>query len=298
MSNNLNRSRVVVNKYTDTPSDIISGVCTDGEIVISTKKGNEGLYIKNNINEIVKIGENTHQYLSESQYEKLIKDGEVLVIGEDGKQTIIKYDKNIYYMVYEDVVDPDFSLNTIILEDNYIPDNTIILNGGVKTLDLNGNSILAPIFIDESDNSTNSYGLWVKGGEVTIKGEGEIIAQDAMYSMAIWANGGTVVISNGTFRNAGESCDLIYASNGGKVIIHGGEFIATPKGSEAGTGNDYSALNIKNSDREISSITVYGGRFYGFNPADNVSEGEHTNFVAEGYKSVQNGDWWEVIKDK
>ena len=55
MSNNLNRSRVVVNKYTDTPSDITSGVCSDGEIVISTKKGNEGLYIKNNEGEILKI---------------------------------------------------------------------------------------------------------------------------------------------------------------------------------------------------------------------------------------------------
>ena len=32
-------------------------------------------------------------------------------------------------------------------------------------------------------------------------------------------------------------------------------------------------------------------------PADNVSEGEHTNFVAEGYKSVQNGDWWEVVAE-
>ena len=33
-----------------------------------------------------------------------------------------------------------------------------------------------------------------------------------------------------------------------------------------------------------SKITVYGGRFYGFDPANNVSEGPNTNFVAEGYE--------------
>lgn len=193
--------------------------------------------------------------------------------------------------------EPDFSKDEIVLGANFAPAETVVIESGSKTLVLNGKTMTAPSFVDESDNSTNSYGLWVKGGEVTINGEGEIVAQEAMYSMAIWANGGNVIINNGTFRNAGESCDLIYASNGGKVTIYGGEFIATPKGAEAGTGNDYSALNIKNSDRATSSITVYGGRFFKFNPADNVSEGEHTNFVAEGYKSVQNGDWWEVVAE-
>ncbi len=87
MSNNLNRSRIVVNKYTDTPSDIISGVCWDGEIVISTKKGNEGLYIKNDEGEIVKINDNTHRYLSRAEYEELLEKGEI--------------DKDVYYMIYD-----------------------------------------------------------------------------------------------------------------------------------------------------------------------------------------------------
>jgi hypothetical protein len=151
-------------------------------------------------------------------------------------------------------------------------------------------------------------GLWVKGGDVTIEGEGEIVAQDAMYSMAVWANGGTVIINNGRFINSGDGCDLIYASNGGKVYIYGGEFIATEyKGVESGTGNKHSALNIKNSDRAKSDIIVYGGSFYGFDPANNISEpnpsdewlASHPNgFVAPGYKSVQDGEWWNVIKDE
>ena len=51
MSNNLNKLRTVINKYTDKPSDIVEGVCSLGEIVISTQKNNEGIYIKNNANE-------------------------------------------------------------------------------------------------------------------------------------------------------------------------------------------------------------------------------------------------------
>ena len=45
---------------------------------------------------------------------------------------------------------------------------------------------------------------------------------------------------------------------------------------------------------------VYGGKFYGFNPAANGAESSDmsTNFVAEGYKSVDCGDYFEVIKDE
>ena len=195
--------------------------------------------------------------------------------------------------------EPDFSKDEVVLGANYAPAETVVIESGSKTLALNGKTMTAPSFVDKSDNSSNSYGLWVKGGKVTIEGEGEILAQDAEYSMAIWANGGTVIVKGGTFRNGGDSCDLIYASNGGKVEIYGGEFIAhgPATGTAPGTKNPYSALNIKDRDRKTSEIKVFGGRFFKFNPADNVSEGEHTNFVAEGYKSVQNGDWWEVVAE-
>ena len=114
--------------------------------------------------------------------------------------------------------------------------------------------------------------------------------------MAVWANGGKVTIHGGTFVNGGDGCDLIYASNGGKVYIYGGEFKATErKGDESGTNNTHSALNIKDKDRKTSEIVVYGGKFYGFDPANNLSEGPNTNFVAEGYKSVEISEGvWEV----
>ena len=39
-----------------------------------------------------------------------------------------------------------------------------------------------------------------------------------------------------------------------------------------------------------AKIVVNGGKFYKFNPADNAAEGAGTSFLAEGYKSVDNGD--------
>lgn len=60
-------------------------------------------------------------------------------------------------------------------------------------------------------------------------------------------------------------------------------------------------LNIQDDVREYCSLLVYGGTFVGFNPADNTAEGEHTNFVATGYKSVEttyNGKQaWTVVAE-
>ena len=115
--------------------------------------------------------------------------------------------------------------------------------------------------------------------------------------MAVWAQGGKVTINNGKFYNGGDGCDLIYASEGGKIYINGGEFHATERSGEVeGTKNKFSALNIKDKDRAICEIVVRGGTFYGFNPADNVSEEANTNFVDKGYQSVEISEGvWQVM---
>lgn len=176
----------------------------------------------------------------------------------------------------------------------------------VSTVKLDGGSIVGKVFAESNgemvEGTSDSYAVWVKdGGNLTIEGDGEIVAQDATYSMAIWANGGDVTIKGGTFRNGGDGTDLIYASAGGSVYIYGGEFIgAGNTGSEPGTANKFSLLNVKDKDYKsgVSEIVVYGGKFHGFNPADNLSEGPGTNFVAEGYKSVEVEEGiWEVVKE-
>ena len=130
-------------------------------------------------------------------------------------------------------------------------------------------------------------------GTLTLDGKGTINGLDKSgWSMAIWAtDNGKVIINDGYFTNVGaysetdgEHFDLIYASENGQVEINGGEFkCETPKWT----------LNIKNSSRETASIVVKGGKFHGFNPM----EAEEGNFVAPGYKVVEEDGVYTVIAE-
>ena len=168
-------------------------------------------------------------------------------------------------------------------------------------VDLNGYDIKAGLFA-ESNGSINagdsdSYVFWVKdGANLTINGEGTVETQAAKYSIAVWADGGTAIINGGTYKNAGNGSDLIYAKNGGKVVITGGEFIACEKQQgTSGTNEKYSALNL-NDNTTGNIIEVSGGKFFGFNPAQNKSENPAISFVKEGYTVIKDGDYYEVVR--
>lgn len=194
----------------------------------------------------------------------------------------------------EILLDTDIDLSTPIS----------VEEGKEVILNLNSHKLIASTEVEDGDSSSDIYAVHVKSGKLVIEGKGVVEAKEADYSMAIWATGDSeVVIKGGTFINGGDSCDLIYASGNAKVEIHGGEFKATPRKSEdePGTKNLYSALNIKDKDRQTASIIVYGGTFYGFNPADNLSEGEGTNFLAPGRKVIKSErdgiEVYEVVMD-
>ena len=150
-------------------------------------------------------------------------------------------------------------------------DTTIVNNGEI--------TIKEDIIGDGVFTVTN--GTLILNGKGTINGLGK---ND--WSMAVWAKeNGKVIINDGYFTNVGaesandsEHFDLIYASGNAQVEINGGEFkCETPKWT----------LNIKDKDRATASIIVKGGKFHGFNPADCDVEGPNTNFVAPGYKVVE-----------
>jgi hypothetical protein len=127
----------------------------------------------------------------------------------------------------------------------------------------------------------------VVNGTLTLNGKGTVNGLGKNdYCMAIWAaENGKVIINDGYFTNVGahseedgEHFDLIYASGNGQVEINGGEFkCETPKWT----------VNIKDNSRETAKITIKGGKFHGFNPATSDIEGENTNFLAPGYKVVE-----------
>ncbi len=124
-------------------------------------------------------------------------------------------------------------------------------------------------------------------GTLTLDGQGTINGVgNNDWNMALWAtDDGKIVINDGYFTNEGatanvdpEHFDLIYASGNGQIEINGGEFkCQTPKWT----------LNIKDKDRATASIIVKGGKFHDFDPSNCATEGPNTNFVAPGYKVVE-----------
>ena len=137
----------------------------------------------------------------------------------------------------------------------------------------------------------------VTNGTLTLNGKGTIDGLGKNdWSIAVWVKeNGKVIINNGYFTNVGaksvedsEHFDLIYASGNAQVEINGGEFkCETPKWT----------LNIKDKDRATASIVVKGGKFHGFNPSDCASEGPNTNFVAPGYKVVEENGVFTVMPE-
>ena len=109
------------------------------------------------------------------------------------------------------------------------------------------------------------------------------------YAMAVCASSRSeIIIKGGEFANqapAGSALSLIYAEDNAKITIEGGTFKCV---SPAWT------LNCNDSD--TATITVKGGSFYKFDPS-NVTVGEGEIFIADGYKVVQNGDWYNVVPE-
>lgn len=114
-------------------------------------------------------------------------------------------------------------------------------------------------------------------------------------SIAVWSHNAEVVINGGYYENTADDIvdpshvDLIYASGAGSIVINGGTFVcATPQWT----------LNCR--DNSNSTITVKGGKFYDFNPAE-AQTGEGEIIVPAGYtvkEVVEDGaTWYEVVSN-
>ena len=162
------------------------------------------------------------------------------------------------------------------LTDDYVIDSPLFVKADA-VLNLNGHSIT-----NAEDNADTDVIIVRKGGKLTINGEGTIEAVSGNDGYAIISEG-ELVINGGTYK-AGVDADgaanaVIYARGEGKVFVNGGYF--------PNEKNSTYVLNKKDADRTTTTIEVRGGKFVGFNPANNAAEGVGTCFVAEGYFSRQ-----------
>jgi len=214
------------------------------------------------------------------------------------------------------VIDPIFTNDIIYPSDSKEELIFAALNGGSVTL--NGDVLLDSTLIvadnkslvinlngyDIINNSTSTDvekgdGIIVYG-DLVIEGEGTVQAK----TRAVWARGNygaKVTIKGGAFIGADANTEVIYASGDGKIDIYGGTFEAKQQ-STSFASPQYAVLNLHGNGKDGCDINVYGGKFKNFDPANNVSEnpsaGYHnSNFVAEGYSSKLNGEWYEVVKN-
>lgn len=174
----------------------------------------------------------------------------------------------------------------------------LVLSGNTDVvIDLNGHSIVNKTQVN--GNYTVVFNV-TGNSHLTINGEGEVKALEETsdvdgYRMAVWAYDDAVVdINGGYFYNKqlnSETSNLIYVMDRAVVNVSGGKF-ETAMLNAQGTSL---LLNMQDASRATAKINITGGQFVDFDPADCVSEGAHTNFVADGYVSVKNGNVWTVL---
>lgn len=232
---------------------------------------------------------------------------EMLSTVESGSVAYIPSEKRFYFVMAQGVLVPiDEAVAAGIVSSEELAeaialggDITVTQNidaptGFAVTADTNI-TVCGTISIPEDTEGNGVF--MVTEGTLTLDGDGVINGLgNNDWSMALWAkDNGRIVVNGGHYTNVGASSetdsehfDLVYASGNAQIEINGGEFqCETPKWT----------LNIKDKDRVTASIVVKGGKFHGFNPADCDTEGEHTNFVAPGYKVVETDGIFEVMPE-
>lgn len=234
--------------------------------------------------------------------------GNLLSVDGEWNITITEgFDKNVTY----DAVSANLTKGaTVTLSEDYkvTIDNWTGINipvGTESVLNLNGHR-----FANEDNGKTaDAKSALVVKGKLTINGDGEVFCegnttrksnvetQPSNTCISV-LEGGHLIINGGNYSvgtDVDNKCNsTIYVENvgkAGKVEIYGGTF-TNAKGEN---GHSF----VLNQDGQLTEkcITVYGGTFIGFNPADNTADGAHTNYVAEGYKSVkisESPETWQV----
>ena len=167
--------------------------------------------------------------------------------------------------------------------------------GKEVTLDLNGKTIKNSTDLwDSPTKEANNWSLFsVKGGSLTIKGAGTLQAKENDCYAVDVMDGGKVVIEDGTYVG---NVHAVYVFEGTAEIKGGKYSIQQPSGLPSPYGY---VLNCYDANRKngTAKIMVSGGEFEKFNPADCAAEGAHTNFLADGYMSVEAEEGvWTVVR--
>ena len=193
-----------------------------------------------------------------------------------------------------DVIPPTSSTRYIITLQRDVDTPTVIKNKKDMVIKLNGQNITASgyngVFYVENSKvrlTNKTTGDTTVGGVVTA-------VEDQSRTMGIWAStGANVTLQQLTYKQdisnyEDDHFDLIYANKDARVYVESGTFVAA---TPMWTLNKY--------DTDSAKITVTGGKFYKYNPAESYTEPapQPTSFVASGYSVTADGDYFVVSQN-
>ena len=190
-----------------------------------------------------------------------------------------------YYKTLADAVAAVQNSDTITLLKDVDLGNTVTVANKTVTLNMAGKTIYNTK--DLWDSKLNAWSLISvrENGNLTITGDGTLKAKaDDCYALDTQEGSAKLTVENGTVIG---NISAIYAFLG-EVTINGGSYSI----QQLNTNNvqDGYGLTIncydQNYKEKTAKITVTGGYFAHFDPANNSAEGAGTNFVADGYVSV------------
>ena len=225
------------------------------------------------------------------------------VIGEDTRYTVVPLTaensaavvNGVYYENLTDAIAAADNATVTMLKNAVFTDTCIVT--GTVTLDMNGHTIsnTKDIWVDTAEVDRWSL-ISVRGnGNLTITGNGTLQAKaNDCYAIDVYDTDSACTVESGTFIG---NISAIYVFSG-TLNVKGGTFSIQQK--ETGDDGYRFMLNCYDDHykNKTAKVTVTGGTFGNFNPADCAAEGESTNFVAEGYtvtpQTADNDIWYTV----
>ena len=187
-----------------------------------------------------------------------------------------------YTSLADAVADAESGATVKLLKDVGLP-GYVVIDKSI-TLDLNGKKLYNTVDIW---NESNALVRIKNGADVTITGNGTMSAKENdCYAIAVVK--GNLTIENGTFIGNVSAVQV----EDGHLAINGGKFDLLQKWE----GKSTFLINcIDAAYRDgTAKVSITGGTFVDFNPANNEAEGAGTNFLATGYITTKVGDNYVV----
>ena len=180
---------------------------------------------------------------------------------------------------------------TITLSGNITLTAPIIIEKKI-TLDMAGHTFSNTQDIWNADTPAWSFISVQANGDLTITGNGTFqTKENDCYAVDV-QDGATLTIENGTFVG---NIHAIYVFEG-SLFVNGGTYSIQQKYTNANQADEF-VLNCYDANRRNGSatISVSGGSFINFDPANCQAEGIATNFCADGYTTTSTTDSGKTI---